>query len=64
LMSASVLRAIMPRRVDLPTPEPAKMPMRWPRPMGIMPSMARTPVTIRRVMRLRVRASGGRATAG
>ena len=29
---ASVPRAIIDSRVDLPTPEPAKMPSRWPRP--------------------------------
>ena len=34
LTSASAWLAIMPRRVDLPTPLPAKMPRRWPRPHG------------------------------
>ena len=43
LTSASALRAIIPMAVDLPTPEPAKMPMRWPRPMVSMPSIARMP---------------------
>src|SRR5439155_14914261 len=38
------LRAIMPSSVLLPTPEPAKMPMRWPRPQVSRPSRARTPV--------------------
>ena len=33
----------MPSSVVLPTPEPAKMPMRWPRPQGTRPSSARTP---------------------
>ena len=32
--SASVPRVIIDSRLDLPTPEPAKMPMRWPRPHG------------------------------
>ncbi len=32
--SAAVERAIMPISEDLPTPEPAKMPRRWPRPHG------------------------------
>ena len=32
---ASVPRVIIESSVDLPTPEPAKMPMRWPRPHGI-----------------------------
>src|SRR5919198_170456 len=40
LMSAVVERAIMPSSDDLPTPEPAKMPRRWPRPQGTMPSSA------------------------
>src|ERR671928_123657 len=34
LTCADVDRAIMPSREDLPTPEPAKMPSRWPRPHG------------------------------
>ena len=40
---ASVPRAIIDSRLDLPTPEPAKMPMRWPRPQGTSVSSARTP---------------------
>ena len=47
LMSALTFFAIMPISVDFPTPEPAKMPMRWPLPMVIMPSMALTPNSIR-----------------
>ncbi len=42
--SASVLRVIMPISVLLPTPDPPKMPTRWPRPTVSMPSMARMPV--------------------
>ena len=41
--AASVPRAIIDSRVDLPTPEPAKMPTRWPRPTGTRVSRARTP---------------------
>ncbi len=45
-------RAIIDSRLDLPTPEPAKMPSRWPRPHGTSVSSARTPrpswVSIRR----------------
>ena len=40
---ASVPRVIIDNRVDLPTPEPAKMPMRCPRPQGTSVSSARTP---------------------
>ena len=51
LTEAAVLRAIMPSSVDLPTPEPAKMPSRWPRPHGITASSARTPSASRFVDR-------------
>ena len=54
LMSAFTFLAIMPSSVDLPTPEPAKMPIRWPLPMVSRPSMAFTPNSIRSRM-------GGRA---
>ena len=37
-------RASMASSVDLPTPEPAKMPMRWPAQSGVNRSMTRTPV--------------------
>ncbi len=47
LISAVTFLAIMPMRVDLPTPDPANMPIRWPLPMVIMPSMAFTPNWIR-----------------
>ena len=33
----------MPSSDDLPTPEPAKTPRRWPRPQGTSVSSARTP---------------------
>ena len=32
-MSAETLRASIDKRTDLPTPEPEKMPIRWPRHM-------------------------------
>ena len=67
LMSAVVERAIMPSSDDLPTPEPAKMPRRWPRPQGTMPSRTRTPrpdalADARALERVR-RGAGGRAHA-
>ena len=34
----------MASSVDLPMPEPAKMPMRWPAQSGVKRSMTRTPV--------------------
>ena len=36
----------MASRVDLPTPEPAKMPMRCPAQSGVKKSMTRTPLLI------------------
>jgi len=57
--SADVLRATMPSRVDLPTPEPEKMPTRWPLPRVSRPSMARTPVESTWLMRLRCMGLGG-----
>ena len=43
LIEALVERAIIPSSEDLPTPEPAKIPRRCPRPQGTRPSSARTP---------------------
>src|ERR1700733_10526617 len=63
LTSAVVDRAIMPSSEDLPTPEPAKMPRRWPLPHGTRGSRARTPRPTRSEIRGRVRASGGVAVA-
>ncbi|OPZ01963.1 MAG: hypothetical protein BWZ09_02615 [Alphaproteobacteria bacterium ADurb.BinA305] len=57
-MSACTPRAIMPSSVDLPTPEPAKRPTRWPRPSGMNVSTARIPVGIASLMRSRRRALG------
>ena len=64
LISSEVERAIMPSSEDLPTPEPAKMPRRWPRPQGTMASSARTPSDTRSSMRGRESGSGGAASAG
>ena len=52
-------RAIIDRTVDLPTPEPAKMPTRCPSHSGVNRSMTRTPVRSGRRMRARVIAAGG-----
>ena len=41
--SASAPRAIMPSRVDLPTPEPANRPTRWPLARVVKASSTRTP---------------------
>ena len=41
--SAAVPRAIIDISDDLPTPEPAKIPSRWPFPHGMRPSSTRTP---------------------
>ena len=54
----------MASRVDLPTPEPAKMPMRWPAQSGVKKSMTRTPLFIGRFTRSRVMAAGGSASIG
>src|SRR3989304_3591217 len=35
----------MPSRTDLPTPDPANRPMRWPRPTVSRPLIARTPTS-------------------
>src|SRR5436305_1014401 len=60
--SAVVERAIIPSSEDLPTPEPAKMPSRWPRPHGTSVSSARTPSPTRSRIRGREKASGGAAS--
>src|SRR4051812_46005765 len=64
LTSADVERAIMPSSDDLPTPEPAKMPSRWPRPQGTSASSARTPSVTRSVIRGRSSGAGGAPTIG
>ena len=60
LISAEVDRAIMPSSDDLPTPEPAKMPRRWPRPQGTSASRARTPRDTRSSIRGRDKRIGRR----
>ena len=45
MMSADVYRAIMPNNTDLPTPEPANRPMRWPRPTVSNALIERTPTS-------------------
>ncbi len=62
LTSALLPRAIMPIRVLLPTPDPAKMPIRWPVPQGISASIARTPRASGLRMLGRRSTSGGRAS--
>ena len=43
LISAFTFLAIMPIKVDFPTPEPAKIPIRCPFPMVFKPSIALMP---------------------
>ena len=57
--SAAAPRAIMPSSVDLPTPDPANRPRRWPRPTGMNVSIARTPVCKALLMRSRRSGCGG-----
>ena len=56
--AASLLRVIIDSSDDLPTPEPAKTPMRWPRPTGVNASRTRTPSGSRVVMRPRASGDG------
>ena len=53
--------AIMPSKVDLPTPEPAKMPIRWPWQSGVKMSITRTPLFNGVLTRSRHSAGGGSA---
>jgi hypothetical protein len=57
-MAASVPRAIIESSVDLPTPLPAMIATRWPRPQGTRVSRARTPRPTCRVIRARLSAAG------
>ncbi len=59
-VSKSAARVIMARRVDLPTPDPAKMPIRWPKQSGVKISMILTPVRKPRSTRPRRKAAGAR----
>ena len=45
MTSALAARTIMPSSTDLPTPEPAMMPTRWPWPIVSSPLIARTPTS-------------------
>jgi hypothetical protein len=59
LTSALVLRATIPRRVDLPIPLPENIPARCPLPIVTRPSMERIPVPIFCMMRGLRSTSGG-----
>ena len=62
LISALVFLANIPMRVDLPTPEPAKIPMRCPLPTVIIPSTAFTPSGSTSLMIFLLKGSGGAAS--
>ncbi len=64
MTSASLCRQSMPSSVLLPTPVPAKRPMRWPRPSGRSASMARTWVSIAWWIGWRAKGLGGAALSG
>ena len=49
---------------DLPTPEPAKMPRRWPRQVVVKTFIDRTPRSMRSPTRPRAWAGGGAALSG
>ena len=55
---AAVPRTAIPSSVDLPTPEPAMIPTRWPAPSGTKASRARTPVVSTVSTRRRCRGLG------
>ena len=61
MASALELRASIASKVDLPTPEPAKMPMRWPWQQVVKALIARTPRSSLAPTRARVVAGGGAA---
>ena len=63
LMSAAAWAARLPSRTLLPTPLPAKIPTRCPRPMGSTASTARIPVSSGSVIRRRPSGDGGACTA-
>ena len=54
----------MASRVDLPTPEPANSPSRWPCRVVVKQSSARTPRSSRGPSRARAAAGGGAARTG
>ena len=57
--SQSAFLASMESSTDLPTPEPAKTPRRWPRQQVVKTFMARTPRSSRSPTRPRAWAGGG-----
>ena len=63
-MSASTLRASIDSSTDLPTPEPAKMPSRWPRQQVRKVLSDRTPRSSGAPTRLRECAGGGELRNG
>ncbi|MEJ0043932.1 MAG: hypothetical protein WDM81_17720 [Rhizomicrobium sp.] len=64
IASASVFLASIARSVDLPTPEPEKMPMRWPWQQVAKAFSARTPRSSLAPTRAREAAAGGLAFNG
>ncbi len=58
------LRASIDISTDLPTPEPAKMPMRWPSHMVVKVLSARTPMSIGSPTRARSCAGSGVCRSG
>ena len=63
-MSAATLRASIDSSTDLPTPEPEKMPMRWPRQTVRNVLSARTPRSSGAPTRMRACAGGGELRNG
>ena len=62
--SASTPRANLARSEDLPTPDPAKRPIRWPRTRGSSVSNTATPVASRSPSRRRAGRGGGSGPQG
>ena len=54
----------MPSKVLLPTPDPAKIPIRWPVPTVNIPSIALTPTSKRSSIGGRVNGLGGSCSVG
>ena len=63
-VSKALAAASMASSVDLPTPEPAKMPRRWPKQIGVKMSMTLTPVAKAEPTRWRASAGGCATTRG
>ena len=64
MTSASALRASIDSSTDLPTPEPEKMPMRWPWQQVMKVLSARTPRSSGAPTAQRSCAGGGDARNG